>query len=202
LYISSPFMKKILKQTSLFHRLKYFKINIKQYILLYQLYLGKTLSDDALSSLNDDHHENKKISEYGVKIIESIDELFIAKKKIKLDELMGVDYSEQIDAYIQLFPSTKLPNGKYARGNKKNIETNFKWFFENYNYSWNVIHEATAMYVEEYRAKNYIYMRTALYFIRKDDGTRTVHSDLADYCDKIVNNESYTKEKYFKTKIL
>ena len=58
------------------------------------------------------------------------------------------------------------------------------------------------MYVAEYRAKNYLYMRTAMYFIRKDDGTRTVHSDLADYCDKIINNESYTREKYFKTKIL
>ena len=45
-------------------------------------------------------------------------------------------------------------------------------------------------------------MRTALYFIRKNDGTKTVHSDLADYCDKIKNNVSYTPQKYFKTKIL
>lgn len=195
-------MKKNLKQTSLFDRLKFFKINVKQYLILYQLYIGKELKDEIKNTLDAKLYDSGEITEYGIRIIESIDDLFTAKKKIKLDVLMGIDYSERIDAYLDLFPTTKLPNGKYARGNKKNIETNLKWFFENYNYAWGVIHEATAMYVAEYRANNYLYMRTAMYFIRKDDGTRTVHSDLADYCDKIINNESYTREKYFKTKIL
>lgn len=195
-------MKKILKQTSLFDRIKYFKINIKEYLLVYQIYIGKDINEELKSTLRAELYANGKLTDYSIRIIESIDDLFAAKKKIKLDVLMGVDYSERIDAYLELFPTAKLPNGKYARGNKKNIETNFKWFFENYNYAWGVIHEATAMYVAEYRAKNFMYMRTAMYFIRKDDGTRTVHSDLADYCDKIVNNEGYTQEKYFKTKVL
>jgi hypothetical protein len=195
-------MKKILKQTSLFDRIKYFKINIKEYLLVYQIYIGKDINEKVKSTLRAELYANGKLTDYSIRIIESIDDLFAAKKKIKLDVLMGVDYSERIDAYLELFPTAKLPNGKYARGNKKNIETNFKWFFENYNYAWGVIHEATAMYVAEYRAKNFMYMRTAMYFIRKDDGTRTVHSDLADYCDKIVNNEGYTQEKYFKTKVL
>jgi hypothetical protein len=195
-------MKKILKQTSLFDRIKYFKINIKEYLLVYQIYIGKDINEEVKSTLRAELYANGKLTDYSIRIIESIDDLFAAKKKIKLDVLMGVDYSERIDAYLELFPTAKLPNGKYARGNKKNIETNFKWFFENYNYAWGVIHEATAMYVAEYRAKNFMYMRTAMYFIRKDDGTRTVHSDLADYCDKIVNNEGYTQEKYFKTKVL
>lgn len=195
-------MKKILKQTSLFDRLKYFKVTVKEYLLIYQIYVGRNVNEAMKSTLRVELYDNKKLSAFSIRIIESIDELFAAKKKLKLDELMGVDYSEQIDAYLDLFPTAKLPNGKYARGNKKNIETNFRWFFENYNYAWAVIHDATAMYVAEYRAKNFMYMRTAMYFIRKDDGTRTVHSDLADYCDKIVNNQSYTKEKYFKTKVL
>jgi hypothetical protein len=195
-------MKKNLKQTSLFDRLKFFKVTVKEYLLIYQIYIGKDLPTAVKCTLRTELYAGDKLTDYSVRIIESVDELFVAKKKIKLDVLMGVDYSEQIDAYIECFPTAKLPNGKYARGNKKNIETNFKWFFENYNYSWNVIHAAAVMYVTEYRAKNYLYMRTAMYFIRKDDGTRTVHSDLADYCDKIVNNESYTQEKYFKTKVL
>ena len=179
-------MKNSLKQSSLFDRLKYHKINVKQYINMYVDYsMGKISTDSP---------------EY--KILLSIDELFATKKKLKLDVLMGADYQNQIDSYLKIFPTSVLPNGKYARGNKKNIETNFRWFFEQYNYSWQVIHDATEMYVSEYRAKNFLYMRTALYFIRKDDGTRTVLSDLADYCDKIVNNESYAKPKYFKTKIL
>jgi len=179
-------MKKTLKQTSLFERLKHHKINVKQYIALYLDYTKGDMSEDSPE----------------FQILKSIDELFATKKKLKLDVLMGEDYSKQFDDFLNLFPTVKLPNGKYARSNKKNIETNFRWFFENYNYSWAVIQDATFMYVSEYKAKNYLYMRTALYFIRKDDGTRTVHSDLADYCDKIVNNESYTREKYFKTKIL
>jgi hypothetical protein len=195
-------MKKILKQTSLFDRLKYFKITVKEYLLIYQIYIGKDIYDAVKSTLRTELYNNGKLTDYSTHIIESVDELFVAKKKIKLDVLMGIDYSERIDAYLDLFPTAKLPNGKYARGNKKNIETNFKWFFENYNYAWEVIIAATAMYVAEYRAKNFMYMRTAMYFIRKDDGTRTVHSDLADYCDKIVNNEGYTQEKYFKTKVL
>jgi DNA-binding ferritin-like protein (Dps family) len=179
-------MKNELKQTGLFKRLKHHKITVKQYINMYLGYTKGEIPEDS--------------PEY--KILKSIDELFVAKKKMKLDELMGMDYSVHIDSYIEIFPTQKLPNGKYARGNKKNIETNFRWFFENYNYSWQVIHDATEMYVSEYRAKNYLYMRTAMYFIRKDDGTRTVHSDLADYCDKIVNDQSYTREKFFRTKIL
>jgi hypothetical protein len=179
-------MKKNLKQSSLFERLKYHKITVKEYIAMYLAYTKGDLS----------------IQSPEFKILLSIDDLFATQKKLKSDALMGVDYENQIDNYIKIFPTIKLPNGKYARSNKKNVETNFRWFFENYNYSWQVIHDATVMYVSEYREKNYKFMRTSLYFIRKDDGTRTVLSDLADYCDKIVNNESYTKEKYFKTKIL
>lgn len=179
-------MKKILKQSSLFDRLKHHKITVKQYITMYLEYINGDISEDSKE----------------FQILKSIDDLFATKKKLKLDILMGDDYQQQVDDYLYAFPTTKLPNGKYARGNKKNIETNFRWFFENYNYSWDVIHSATVMYVQEYAAKNYLYMRTALYFIRKDDGTRMVHSDLADYCDKIINNENYTAEKYFKTKIL
>jgi|694.fasta_scaffold44349_6 hypothetical protein len=197
-------MKKNLKQSSLFERLKFFNINVKQYILLYQLYIDKNLSLEKKNLLAEKLYDpvGDKITTQGENIIQSIDNLFAANKKIKLDVLMGVDYQSCIDEYINIFPTSKLPTGKYARGNKKNIETNFKWFFSEYNYSWSVIHDATIMYVQEYRAKNYLYMRTAMYFIRKDDGTRVVHSDLADYCDKIVNDQSYTRDKYFKTKIL
>jgi hypothetical protein len=197
-------MKKNLKQSSLFERLKYHKVTVKQYVILYVQYTQNNVTDESKDILGGRlwDFENNEFTPFALKVLEHIDELFATKKKLKLDDLMGQDYQNQIDDFIDIFPTTKLPNGKYARGNKKNIETNFRWFFENYNYSWQVIHDATLMYVSEYRAKNFLYMRTALYFIRKDDGTRTVHSDLADYCDKIVNNESYTKEKYFKTKIL
>ena len=197
-------MNKILKQTSLFQKLIYYKINLKIYFLLYKAY-----SDELPPNYIHTHllkHEligrDNKVTEKGKKIIKSIEKLFISNKNIKIEDLMGQDVEIHLDSYIKTFPTAKLPNGKYARGNKKNILTNFTWFFQNYDYDWPTILQATDQYVNEYRVNNYMYMRTALYFIRKDDGTRTVHSDLADYCEKIVNNDNFTEDKTFKTKIL
>ena len=197
-------MKKTLKQNSLFHKLKEHKISIKQYIILIMYYNKKNISEENKQTLSDKLFDciTNTLTDYAIKALDSIEKLFITDKKIKTDALMGSNYDNEINDFIKKFPTTKLPNGKYARSNKKNIETNFKWFFENYEYSWENIQQATSMYINEYRSNSYMYMRTALYFIRKNDGTKTVHSDLADYCDKVINNESYTEKKYFKTKIL
>lgn len=175
-----------------------------QYIYMVMLYTKGNISEAAIQILTPVlyNRELNKLTEHALATINNIETLFITPKKLKQNELMGDDYKKDISDFINSFPTTKLPNGKYARSNTKNIETNFQWFFENYEYSWETIKQATDMYVSEYRANNYLYMRTALYFIRKNDGTKTVHSDLADYCDKIKNNVSYTPQKYFKTKIL
>lgn len=197
-------MSKILKQTSLFKKLKYYKISFKLYFLLYKAYTGTDLPVHHIQILVDKGLMNNmvEVSEKGVKIIKSIEKLFISSKNIKIEDLMGQDVEIHLDTYIKIFPTAKLPNGKYARGNKKNILTNFTWFFQNYDYDWPIILEATRKYVDEYRVNNYMYMRTALYFIRKDDGTRTVHSDLADYCEKIVNNDDFIEDTHFKTKVI
>jgi len=197
-------MKKTLKQNSLFHKLKEHKISIKQYIILIMYFNKKNISEENKQTLSDKLFDciTNTLTDHAIKALNSIEKLFITDKKIKTDTLMGNNYDNEINDFIKKFPTTKLPNGKYARSNKKNIETNFKWFFENYEYSWENIQQATSMYINEYRSNSYMYMRTALYFIRKNDGTKTVHSDLADYCDKIKNNVSYTPQKYFKTKIL
>jgi len=195
---------KALKQINLFKKLKKNNISYKQYIYMVMLYTKGNISDAAIQILTPVlyNKELNKLTEHALATINNIETLFITPKKLKQNELMGDDYKKDINDFINSFPTTKLPNGKYARSNTKNIETNFQWFFENYEYSWETIKSATNMYVSEYRANNYLYMRTALYFIRKNDGTKTVHSDLADYCDKIKNNVSYTPQKYFKTKIL
>jgi hypothetical protein len=195
---------KALKQINLFKKLKKNNISYMQYIYMVMLYTKGNISEAAIQILTPVlyNRELNKLTEHALATINNIETLFITPKKLKQNELMGDDYKKDISDFINSFPTTKLPNGKYARSNTKNIETNFQWFFENYEYSWETIKSATNMYVSEYRANNYLYMRTALYFIRKNDGTKTVHSDLADYCDKIKNNVSYTPQKYFKTKIL
>ena len=196
-------MSKILKQASLFKKLKHYNINLKVYYLLYKAYSDELPPSHMPYLLK---HEligrDNKVTEKGEKIIKGIEKLFISNKNLKVEDLMGPEAETYIQTYVETFPTAKLPNGKYARGNKKNILTNFKWFFQNYDYDWGTILLATIKYVEEYRANNYMYMRTALYFIRKDDGTRTVHSDLADYCEKIVNNDDFTEDTHFKTKVI
>ena len=196
-------MSKILKQASLFKKLKYYNINLKVYYLLYKAYSDELPPSHIPYLLK---HEligrDNKVTEKGKKIIKGIEKLFISNKNLKVEDLMGPEAETYIQTYVETFPTAKLPNGKYARGNKKNILTNFKWFFQNYDYDWATILLATIKYVEEYRANNYMYMRTALYFIRKDDGTRTVHSDLADYCEKVVNNDDFTEDEHFKTKVI
>ena len=73
-------MKNNLKQTSLFDRLKYHKITVKQYINIYLGYIKGEIKNDS--------------PEY--KILKSIDDLFAPKKKLKLDDLMGIDYSSKL----------------------------------------------------------------------------------------------------------
>lgn len=114
--------------------------------------------------------------------------LFKTQKQLKAVDLLGDDYAERVAEYVEIFPTGKLPNGKYARGDKKGIEENFKWFFQEYDYDWNVIINATEKYVEEFRKDNFKYMRTALYFIKKlREGI--IESDLATYCQAYLDGE-------------
>ena len=116
-------------------------------------------------------------------------EMYVLYSKIVEDvntTVVGNSYSENIRAYNMLFPRGKLPSGKQARVNAKNLEASFKWFFKNFDYSWEIVLKATELYVNEYRLRNYLYMRTSQYFIRKTLPDRTSESELANYCEMIV----------------
>lgn len=115
---------------------------------------------------------------------------------------MGTEFSENIDKYLLMFPKIKLPSGKPARNDKKNIETAFRWFFENHNYSWKTIFQATENYIDEYAAKNYNYMQTSQYFIRKQYSDKTWRSDLANYCDIVENGGDDEPDTHFKEKVI
>ena len=84
----------------------------------------------------------------------------------------------------------------------KTLENGFRWFFDNYEYSWEIILSATRKYVYDFEMKNYEYMRTSQYFIRKQNTDKSWDSDLATYCDMILNGEDEYEENYFKDKIV
>jgi hypothetical protein len=142
--------------------------------------------------------DDLKLTDKSITFIEEINSFFKKTKKKTSQFLLGDDFTKKITEYVELFPNIKLSSGKYARTNIKNLETTFRWFFENYNYDWSVILIATEKYVYEYSIRNYEYMRTSQYFIRKQNLDKSFDSDLATYCDQVKNpfsqNTTYFKE--------
>ena len=150
---------------------------------------------------NDWLNDDLSLSQKSIIFTEEIDSYFKKSKKKTSQQIMGSNFEVCIKTYNEIFPAKKLGSGKYARTNFKNLEPGFRWFFENYNYDWKVIYEATKKYVEEYKLKNYEYMRTSQYFIRKQNVDKSFESDLATYCD-IIQDGSTDEENIFKEKIV
>jgi hypothetical protein len=155
------------------------KISIHKFINS-NLECSKLISNNWLT-------EDLQLTDKSIIFTTEIDGFFKkAKKKITKD-LLGNNFAENIQKYVEIFPNRKLSSGKYARVNPKNLENSFRWFFENYEYDWDMIFRATKKYIYDYSLKNYEYMRTSQYFIRKQNTDKTYDSELADYCNMIDN---------------
>jgi hypothetical protein len=151
---------------------------------------------------NDWLKEDLTLTHKSVIFMEELNSYFRKSKKKTTTDLLGDNFSLRIKMYNEVFPARKLGSGKYARTNVKNLETAFRWFFENYDYSWDTVMSATKMYVEQYQLKNYEYMRTSQYFIRKQNNSdKTFESDLANFCEEYLNGED-TVEQFFREKIV
>jgi hypothetical protein len=114
---------------------------------------------------------------------------------------MGQDFVRNIEKYVEIFPNKKLSSGKYARVNAKNLEAPFRWFFETYDYDWEEIFKATEKYVDEFSIRRYEFMRTAQYFIRKQNIDKSFESDLATYCE-IIRSGDDEEQVYFSEKVV
>jgi len=146
-------------------------------------------------------NKNLTLTNKSIIFVTEINSYFKSSKKKTSKTLLGVDFISKIQEYVQTFPNKKLSSGKYARVNPKNLEVAFRWFFENYNYDWNIVIAATEKYVDEFSIRNFEFMRTAQYFIRKQGIDKTYESDLANYCDIIING-SDEEQVYFKERIV
>ena len=123
------------------------------------------------------------LTDKGKSLLEDMESMLKSKpvkKTVTVDD-------DLVTAYLELWPKIKLPSGKYARSDKKNIANNLKWFMENHSYGPETILKATAAYIDEFAAENYKFMRTSQYFIRKTDNDKNVVSELANYCDMLEN---------------
>lgn len=145
--------------------------------------------------------EDGKLTDMSLIILKELDSYFKASKTKTSFDIMGENFSKNIEEYLEIFPKFKLPSGKYARSDKKNLENNFRWFFETHTYDWDTVLEATRMYVDEYERVGYKYMRTSQYFIRKQNNDKTFESDLANYCEMIKQNPD-EGTVYFKERVV
>jgi len=109
---------------------------------------------------------------------------------------------DNYDKFLSIFPKGKLPSGKPARVNKKNIIEAFTWFFKHYTYEWDVILRATWYYVETYEKANFMYMKNSQYFIRKQNTDKSWDSELANYCEIIINGEDEPDSSHFSDKVV
>lgn len=146
-------------------------------------------------------HENLQLTSKSLIFIEEINGFFKKSKKKTSRDLMGAEFLTKIQEYVELFPNRKLSSGKYARTNAKNLEVSFRWFFETYDYDWDLILQATEKMINEYEVKNFEFMRTAQYFLRKQNpADKSFESDLANYCEFIKTNPDDV-QVYFKERV-
>jgi hypothetical protein len=143
-----------------------------------------------------DHFD--QISIQGLKILNGYGK---PVKKDNLEKTLGGDYRSMITEYNSLFPKIKLPSGKYAQTNEKTLEASFKWFFNNFSFSWEIIFKATEKYVNDFQLNGYKYMRTSQYFVRKQSTDKSYESELADYCRMIEEGEE-NSENHFKETVI
>lgn len=145
--------------------------------------------------------ENLELTSKSLIFMEEINGYFKRTKKKTSQDLMGQDFVRNIEKYVEIFPNKKLSSGKYARVNAKNLEAPFRWFFENYDYDWEEIMKATEKYVDEFSIRRYEFMRTAQYFIRKQNIDKSFESDLATYCE-IIRSGDDEEQVYFSERVV
>ena len=171
------------------------KVSVSKSLANSDLEVHRLLADDWLT-------DNLQLSSKSLIFMEELGSYFRKSKKKTSKVLMGDSFDICIKKYNELFPAKKLGSGKYARTNVKNLEAGFRWFFSTYEYDWKTILQATKKYIQEYEMKNYEYMRTSQYFIRKQGSDKSFESDLATYCD-MLNYEGPNEDlDIFKEKIV
>ena len=141
------------------------KISVSKSLANSDLEIHKLLTDDWLN-------DKLQLTSKSIIFMEELNSYFRKSKKKTSKDLMGDNFDNKIKLYNSLFPAKKLGSGKYARTNVKTVESSFRWFFDTFDYDWKTILQATYKYIEEYKLKNYEYMRTSQYFIRKQNADK------------------------------
>lgn len=135
-------------------------------------------------------NEQGELTNLGATVLNEFEAYLVKRKKAITREVLGPDFKAKVEEYIKLWPAMTLPSGKAARQGKNDIEKKFVVFFKDYpEYDWNLVLDATQIYVQEFEKKDYRFMVNSLYFISKTNNmTKDSTSDLASRCQVILDN--------------
>jgi hypothetical protein len=135
-------------------------------------------------------NQNGELTNRGAIALNEFETYLVKRKRAVTKEVLTPDFKVKIQEYINLWPAITLPSGKAARQGAKNIEKKFVEFFKDYpEYDWNLVLDATDIYIIDFQKKDYKYMINSLYFISKTDNiTKDVTSELANKCQLILDN--------------
>lgn len=140
--------------------------------------------------------ENNNLTAKAIVILDEF-ETYLVKKKTKVTkEVLGEDFLKRVTEYREAFPKQRLPSGELARQSIKELQDKFVWFFKTYpEYDWDLVLDAADYYNILFEKKNYLYMATSSYFIKKTNPqTKETTSKLADYCQQLLDNPDILKE--------
>lgn len=132
--------------------------------------------------------EDNRLTAPAVKLIKEVEGHFKRKKKKTNEELMGNDWLSKCNTYNQIFPNERFPSGRPARASIKDVEKAFSWFFANYDYTWQEVFKATAIYLDEKEklTPRYAFANDSYYFIRKQNqADKSFQSVLAGECEMV-----------------
>ncbi len=110
--------------------------------------------------------------------------------------MLGEDFLDRVKEYRDAFPGKRLPSGELARQSVQELKDKFVWFFKTYpEYDWDLVLDATDYYNIVYERKQYKFMVTSSYFIKKTNPqTKETTSKLADYCQELLDNPGILDE--------
>ena len=130
-----------------------------------------------------------KLTNKAVVILDEFETCLVKTKKKVAIEVLGNNFNEKLVEYRETFPAKRLPSGELARQNIEELKSKFVWFFKTYpEYDWDLILDATDYYNGIFKKKNYQFMVTSSYFIKKTSNNKEITSKLADYCQQIIDN--------------
>ena len=115
-------------------------------------------------------------------LLDDAQKLFVIPKNKKKNDYITEEFLENLQEFREIFPNQKLPSGKAARTNLDDLKRKMVEFMIKYpRFDWNTILDAATYYVETYRKADYMFMKTAGYYIMKNN-----ESDLATDCELLL----------------